>query len=80
MPTTVGVNIGFCAAELDPSDPAHDHVMALLELALNPTVPPRHNGLVFPGPVDVGAGFTVTVVVYIVAGWQPLPIPLTVSE
>ena len=43
-------------------------------------VPPTHTGLVFVAPVDVGTKFTVTEVVYTVAGLQPMPVLLIVSE
>ena len=76
----VGLITGLCAAEVDPSDPVHDHAVALLELSFNVTVPPLHIGPLFVAPVDVGTVFTVTVVVYTVDGLQPLPVLLSVSE
>ena len=76
----VGLITGLCAAEVDPSDPVHDHAVALLELSFNVTVPPLHIGPLFVAPVDVGSVITVTVVVYTVDGLQPLPVLLSVSE
>ena len=54
--------------------------MALLELSFNVTVPPLHIGPLLVAPVEVGAVFTVTVVVYTVDGLQPLPLALSVNE
>ena len=76
----VGVITGLCAAEVDPSEPVHDHAVALLELSCNVTVPPLQIGPLLVAPVEVGAVFTVTVVVYTVDGLQPLPVLLSVSE
>ena len=76
----VGVITGLCAAEVDPSEPVHDHAVALLELSCNVTVPPLHIGPLLVAPVEVGTVFTVTVVVYTVDGLQPLPVLLSVSE
>ena len=76
----VGVIAGFCAAELEPSEPVHDQAVALLEFALSVTVPLLQIGPLFVAPVDVGDALTVTVVVYTVAGVQPLPIALSVNE
>ena len=47
----------------DPSDPVQDQDEALLELSSKVTVPPLQIGPLFVAPVDVGAVFTVTVVV-----------------
>ncbi len=52
----------------------------MLELALKVTVPPLQIGPLFVAPLEVGTGLTVTVVVYTVAGAQPEPTLLTVSE
>ena len=79
-PVTVGVRVGDCTEEVYPPGPVHDHAVALLELSFSATLPPAHIGLVLVAPVDVGAGFTVTEVVYTVAGLQPLPELLTTSE
>ena len=76
----VGVITGLCAAEVDPSEPLHDPAVALLELSFNVTVPPLHIGPLLVAPVEVGAVFTVTVVVYTVDGLQPLPLALSVNE
>ena len=43
-------------------------------------MPPAHIGLLFVAPVDDGTGFTVTDVVYTVAGLHPPPVLLTISE
>ena len=59
----VGVITGLCAAEVDPSEPVHDQAVALLELSFKVTVPPLHIGPLLVTPVEVGAVFTVTVVV-----------------
>ena len=80
MVVAVGVIVGFCAAELEPSEPVHDQEVALLEFALRVTVPLLQIGPLFVAPVDVGDALTVTVVVYTVAGVQPLPIALSVNE
>ena len=63
MVVAVGVIVGFCAAELEPSEPVHDQEVALLEFALRVTVPLLQIGPLFVAPVDVGDAFTVTVVV-----------------
>ena len=76
----VGVITGLCAADVDPSEPVHDHAVALLELSFNVTLPPLHIGPLLAAPVEVGTVFTVTVVVYTVDGLQPLPPALSVSE
>ena len=76
----VGLITGFCAAEVEPSEPVHDHAVALLELSFKVTVPPLQIGPLLVAPVEVGAVFTVTVVVYTVDGLQPLPVLLSVSE
>ena len=76
----VGVIVGFCAADDDPSEPVQDQAVALLEFALSVTVPLLQIGPLFVAPVDVGDAFTVTVVVYTVAGVQPLPLELKVNE
>ena len=79
-PVTVGVIVGDCIEELYPAGPVQDHAVALLELSFSVTLPPTHIGPVLVAPLDVGAGFTVTEVVYTVAGLQPLPELLTISE
>ena len=71
MVVAVGVITGLCKVEEEPSDPVHDHVVALLELSLKVTVPPTHIGPLLPGPDDVGIGLTVTMVVLIANGLQP---------
>ena len=76
----VGVAAGLCRVEVYPSDPTHDQAVALLEWSLRVTVPPLHIGLLLVAPVDDGAAFTVTIVVYTVDGLQPLPALLTVNE
>ena len=80
MVVAVGVITGFCAAEVEPSEPLHDQAVALLELSFNVTLPPLHIGPLLVAPVEVGTVFTVTVVVYTVDGLQPLPLALSVSE
>ena len=47
----------------DPSEPVHDHIVALLELSFKVTDPPLHIGPLFVAPVELGAVLTVTVVV-----------------
>ena len=59
----VGVAVGFCKVDVKPSEPTHDHIVALVELADNVTVPPLHIGPLLVAPEEVGKGFTVTVVV-----------------
>ena len=59
----VGLITGLWILDDDPSDPVHDHAVALLELSFNVTVPPLQIGPLFVAPVEVGAVFTVTVVV-----------------
>ena len=76
----MGVAVGFWSDDVKPPGPVHDHEVALLEFAFRVTVPPEHIGLLFVAPVEDGVGLTVTVVVYIVAGLQPLPALLTVNE
>ena len=80
MVVAVGVITGFCAAEVEPSEPVHDQAVALLELSFNVTEPPLQIGPLLVAPVEVGTVFTVTVVVYTVDGLQPLPPALSVSE
>jgi len=58
----VGVAAGFCSELLKPSEPVHDHAVALDEFALSVTVPPRQRVPLLVTPVDDGTGFTVTVV------------------
>ena len=66
----VGDTTGFCRELVEPSDPIHDHAVALLEFALSVAVPPVHIGLlVTVAPVDDGTGFTVTTCVLV----QPDP-------
>jgi hypothetical protein len=76
----VGLITGFCAVDEDPSDPVHNHDVALLEFEFKLTVPPLHIGPLFVAPVEPGTAFTVTVVVYTFDGLHPLPVLLTVSE
>ena len=52
----------------------------MLELSFKVTLPPLHIGPLLVAPVEVGAVFTVTVVVYTVDGLQPLPVLLSVNE
>ena len=59
----VGLITGLCAAEVEPSEPVHDQAVALLELSFKVTVPPLQIGPLLVAPVEVGAVFTVTVVV-----------------
>ena len=66
--------------DVNPPGPAHAHELALTELALSVTVAPVQIRPVLVAPVDEGIGFTVTTVVYTVAGAQPLPVLLTVKE
>jgi hypothetical protein len=75
-----GVAIGFCRLEVNPSDPDQDQLVASLELALNLTVSPLQIGPLLIIPEEDGIGLTVTMVIYTVAGEQPLPILLTVRE
>lgn len=72
VPDTVGVAVGFCTVEVKPLGPDQDHVFALVELAANVTVPVTHIGLLLVAPVEVGVGFTVTIVVYFLAQPEPL--------
>ena len=76
---TVGVAVGFCKVELNPSVALQFHAVALLELALKVAVPPTQIAPLFVAPLEVGTGLTVTVVKYIVPGLQPLPVLLTVN-
>ena len=62
---TVGVFVGFCNVDVKPFDAAHDQVVALLEFAVNVAVPTLHIGPLLVTPLDVGAAFTVTVVVLV---------------
>lgn len=74
---TDGDTTGFVAAEVNPPGPVHEKVVAPPDgFAVSVAVPVLHIG-----PLLVGAAaglFTVTVVVYVVAGLQPAL--LTVSE
>ena len=72
--------LGFWIVDVYPAGPLQFHAVALLELALSVADPPKHIGPSFVAPVDEGTGLTVTAVVYTVAGLQPLPVLLTVSE
>ena len=76
---TVGDTTGLFAADEEPSDPCHDHTLAFVELANNVADPVLHIGPLFVGPAS-GVGLTVTVVIYIVDGLQPLGAALTVNE
>ena len=60
---TVGVAVGFCILDVKPSDPVQLQPVALLECALNDTVPPAQIGPLFVTPLEVGTTLTVTVVV-----------------
>jgi len=77
---TTGEVAGFCAVELKPPGPVHNHPVALLELAFKIALPPMHIGLVFVGPVDKGIWLMVTVVVYTVPEPQIGPALLTDNE
>ena len=59
----VGVFVGFCNVDVKPFDPVHDHVVALLEFAVNVAVPVLHIGPLFVTPLEVGTELTVTLVV-----------------
>ena len=61
---TEGVNVGFCAEELVPSDPFHDQEVALVEFAFTVTVAPAQIGPEFVGAA-IGVGLTVTIVVLV---------------
>jgi hypothetical protein len=77
-PVTVGVAVGFCKPDAKDAGPLHEYVLAPPDgLAESVTVPPIQ---MYPLLVGVATGllFTVTIVVYMVAGAQ-LP-SLTVSE
>ena len=80
MVVAVGDITGSDKVDVDPSDPVHDHAVALLETACKFTVPPLHIGPPFIGTAD-GVGFTVTIVVVTVVGLQPdAALLLTVNE
>ena len=76
----VGTITGVCNVELEPSEPVHDHAVALLELSLSVTELPLHTGLLFVTPVEDGTGLTVTTVVYTVDWLQPVALLLNVNE
>ena len=59
----VGLNTGFCNAEVVPLEPVQLHAVALLEFALKVAVPPTQIAPLFVAPLEVGTGLTVTVVV-----------------
>ena len=63
VPVAVGVAVGFCNDEVKPDGPDQDQAVALLEFAVNVTVLPIHIGPLLVAPLDVGTGFTVSVVV-----------------
>jgi hypothetical protein len=80
VPVAVGVADGFCKVDIKPDGPLHDHEVAPVELAERLTIPPTQIGPLLDGAA-VGTLFTVTVVVYTVAGEQPEAAPLlTVNE
>ena len=72
----VGVAVGFCVVVEDKPGPLHEYTVAPPDgLASNDTVPPAHMVPLFAGAA-MGVAFTVTLVVYTVAGLQPgLPLP-----
>jgi hypothetical protein len=80
VPVAVGIVVGFCKVDEKLLGPLHDHAVALLELAFKVTVPPLHTAPLLVAPVDDGTALTVTAAVYTVAGLQPVPVELTVSE
>jgi hypothetical protein len=63
VPVAVGVAVGFCTDDVNPSGPFHDHAVAAVELAESVAVPPTHIAPPLVAPVDDGTGLTVTVVV-----------------
>jgi hypothetical protein len=79
---TEGVAVGLAVVVLARAAPLQLNVLAPpVGLAVSVTVPPLQIGLLLVGAA-VGVLFTVTEVVYIVAGLQPLSVvpSLTVSE
>ena len=79
---TVGVAVGLATVVDDNDGPLHEYVVVLPPgLAVNVTVPPLQIGPLFVGAA-VGVVFTVTEVVYTVAGAQPgcVEPSVTVSE
>ena len=60
---TVGTSVGFCKVDVKPSDPTHDHAVALVELENNEAVNPLHIAPSLVAPVENGTGLTETVVV-----------------
>jgi hypothetical protein len=79
---TLGVAVGLATVVDDNDGPLHEYVDVLPPgLAVNVTVPPLHIGPLFVGAA-VGVAFTVTEVVYTVAGEQPgcVEPSVTVSE
>ena len=78
---TVGVAVGFCTVDDDKFAPLQLYAETLTEgVAVRVTVPPAHIGPLLL-TVTVGIAFTITVVVYTVAGLQPdAPPLLTVKE
>ena len=82
MLVIVGVAVGLAAVAEDRLGPLHEYMVAPpAGVAVSVTVPPLQMGPLLVGAA-VGVAFTVTLVVYTVAGAQPgLPLPsLTVSE
>ena len=75
----VGVTTGLCIADVEPSDPCHDHPVALVEWSDRVTEVPLQTGLLLVAPVDDGTAFTVTIVVYAAALMQP-SLLVTASE
>ena len=63
--------VGFWSVEVKPEGPVHDHMVAFVELELKVAVDPAQTGPLLVAPVDVGDGFTVTVLVLVPV--RPLP-------
>ena len=79
---TVGVAVGFDMIVEDKYAPLQEKLIGPLPpvaFAVSVTILPTHIGPSFVGPA-VGTALTVTVVKYIVAGLQPVPMLLTVNE
>lgn len=60
VPVTVGLAVGSCSVDVNPSGPDQFHAVALLEFAESVTFPPEQIGPPFVGPDDDGTGFTDT--------------------
>lgn len=76
---TVGTSVGFCPAELNPSEPVQDHEVAPVEFAFSVTVPLEQIGPLLVGAAE-GITFTVTTVVYWGDDAHPDAVVLTVRE